>query len=41
MTSWLNKQRKQTLLDLSAEAGLKQYAARNICFFRRKTANTW
>lgn len=26
MSSWLNKQRKQTLLDLSNEAGLPQYA---------------
>ena len=25
MTSWLNKQKKQALLDLSAEAGLDQY----------------
>lgn len=25
MTTWLNKQRKQTLLELSSEAGLKQY----------------
>lgn len=25
MTSWLNKQKKQALLELSSEAGLKQY----------------
>lgn len=26
MSSWLQKQRKQALIDLSNEAGLKQYA---------------
>ena len=39
MTSWLNKQRKQTLLDLSAEAGFKQYAAHHTYISRRKVAN--